>query len=582
MMMRMMPQPQKALAIVLGVVFALWVDIVACVDWGSACIGTTKAQCTTAFARDSSLIATRAIVSKRTSSDIEYNHGVRTTRRFDESLASMEALVLKNAMRASADPDYNLSAEVRAALTVIQQQITMIKADVVKQHEAAQRDLDDAFDLIGGCVAEVEGSLGVDALRMKADKARENHTACRSMQASARSAQVTDCGEFESKARAPRSCSLAETAEGFDDCLEDHRTWTTEIASSFKDCRDASSAHTRLRSECDDQQTVFESNFCQYAARSADSCSCHGRMVEHYLRQSANAKTLEVDRKADFEAASRIDCLLDVINFTDRNSSVTKSGLLETCQNATFDASSLTIVYGSVPAQAVSCNATEVRPCSSEWLATEYEDKAWSVAAPAKTCTPCPTTDPPKTTTTTTTTSGPPSAPCELLAPQAFDGKTAIPLPDTCQASGNEARTVMVWIKNEGAPNGWTIFHQGGRQGVYDRGQVWGVRPLGPHHIWGHSNDIDFEKQLVFGSEAWHHFGVTWDGTNYAVYYDGSVVQSGTHEKAFATSGGAFYGGAGPGIGHYFTGEASDLRYWSKALSAEEVAYYAGLPRTAA
>jgi len=143
---------------------------------------------------------------------------------------------------------------------------------------------------------------------------------------------------------------------------------------------------------------------------------------------------------------------------------------------------------------------------------------------------------------------------------------------------------VIVWIKNGGTPNSWEIFHQG----ILGVSKVWGVKPGRPE-VWGYYNYFadNGGKSFAFELDTWHHFGVTWDGVNYAFYFDGLLWASGTHSQAFATSGGAFYGGphesAAAGREYlFFKGEASDLRYWSKALSIEEVAYYAGLPRSVA
>lgn len=147
---------------------------------------------------------------------------------------------------------------------------------------------------------------------------------------------------------------------------------------------------------------------------------------------------------------------------------------------------------------------------------------------------------------------------------------------------------MAVWIKNGRSKQGWIIFAQGERS----VNEFWAVS----HHgrakglmIWAEGEAADLWSYAAPEPEldTWHHLGVTWDGNNYAFYYDGALVASGTHRPFNTRSSGAFYGGGGSMYQDcgdwppcWFKGEASDLRYWNRALSASEVAYYQGLPRT--
>jgi len=171
-----------------------------------------------------------------------------------------------------------------------------------------------------------------------------------------------------------------------------------------------------------------------------------------------------------------------------------------------------------------------------------------------------------------------------------FDGSTRTALPSSCYASGNAPRTFMAYISNAKSEDGFHIFGQGS----YGTNTMWVVSPRTDSYglmVWAHNHDINTRVVRTFPRNTWHHLAVTWDGTNYKFFYDGSEVASGS-TSAFNTASGAWLGGSpfSQGSGRsscaphncWFTGTVSDFRYFSTALTPTEVSSFAAMARTPA
>ena len=179
----------------------------------------------------------------------------------------------------------------------------------------------------------------------------------------------------------------------------------------------------------------------------------------------------------------------------------------------------------------------------------------------------------------------------EVLPLTRFDGATSYPLSARFHSSGNQPRSVLVWLKNERSTSGFQIFGQG----TFSPNQMWTVTPRTDAEglaVWALANDINSQVTVAFEPGVWHHLGATWDGTRWAFYYDGNLAANGTHHQPFNTQGGyAFYGSSpSPPTGGvsddncathscWFKGEACDLRYFNHALTDEQVASYVSIPR---
>jgi len=175
------------------------------------------------------------------------------------------------------------------------------------------------------------------------------------------------------------------------------------------------------------------------------------------------------------------------------------------------------------------------------------------------------------------------------LPPSVFDGTTRKQLPTSCNALRNAPRSMLVYVNNARSIDGFHIFGQGS----YGDNTMWVVAPRTDSHglmVWAHNHDINTGAVRSFPTGQWHHLAVTWDGSHYAFYYDGVLASSGT-TTAFNTVSGAWLGGSGFMQGKqtgdncaphlcWFKGQTSDFRYFNTALSANEVASYAAMPRT--
>lgn len=99
--------------------------------------------------------------------------------------------------------------------------------------------------------------------------------------------------------------------------------------------------------------------------------------------------------------------------------------------------------------------------------------------------------------------------------------------------------------------------------------------------IWvgGTGYNVTSTTTFVYdGTESWHHFAFTWDGSTLRLYIDGSeegnVSASGT--AIDDPTNGVFYGNKSGGTSDHHLGKIEDGRWYSRALSASEISTQAG------
>ncbi len=163
-----------------------------------------------------------------------------------------------------------------------------------------------------------------------------------------------------------------------------------------------------------------------------------------------------------------------------------------------------------------------------------------------------------------------------------FDGSgDYIALPDSGAIADLDRRlTFAAWVHPEAYGDGWmTVF-------VHD--QHWHVRlEDGGVNAWGYQSDApDVSSQDVALAGTWSHIAFTYDGSHLRVYLNGKI----SGETAFESSRiGSSYGATGPTLGKgpsdnwdEFHGLMDDVRFYDRALRAEEIARLPGLPRLCA
>jgi hypothetical protein len=76
----------------------------------------------------------------------------------------------------------------------------------------------------------------------------------------------------------------------------------------------------------------------------------------------------------------------------------------------------------------------------------------------------------------------------------------------------------------------------------------------------------------------WYHVALTWNGTNYAVYVDGTLKSTGTYSGLSSLASYADIGNDGADLGRFeaFNGLIDEVRIYDVAIGAEEIVKLAG------
>ncbi len=158
-----------------------------------------------------------------------------------------------------------------------------------------------------------------------------------------------------------------------------------------------------------------------------------------------------------------------------------------------------------------------------------------------------------------------------------FDGSNQ-PDGDRVDVSGvvrpTAAFTYTLWFKptTTHSPGSGTAVLLEGKSGVRPNLELINNGELRMLVNVGGTNFNDVETTTTsWSSSTWHHVAITWDGTDFKIYVngtqDGSTI---THAGAHSASTGLFLGQSTSGSAR-FAGEIDDVRIYNRALTATEV-----------
>ncbi len=149
-------------------------------------------------------------------------------------------------------------------------------------------------------------------------------------------------------------------------------------------------------------------------------------------------------------------------------------------------------------------------------------------------------------------------------------GADFIDLGKTFQITGNNPRTIEVWA-NAKAFNDGGLF-QAGATG--SSAQDYSFRTTGTANMfraqtWG---STDFDVTLAGSGSGWHHYAMSYDGTNIKVFYDGKLA--GTKAASLNTAANNLW--LGRWSGSYFKGQLDHFRVWNKAIDDSVIGAWYG------
>lgn len=149
--------------------------------------------------------------------------------------------------------------------------------------------------------------------------------------------------------------------------------------------------HKQKRKECDGVQESLERASCAKATASGSSCdlykACYSRNDAAYKKLKPIIQQREADRKAEWEALMRIECLMGTLS----DGQATEAEV-QVCVKNTYEVTALDLAYDAVPKELeckVSSQSFSGRqvPCNKEYMQAEYG--RLPKGAPPQQCTPC-------------------------------------------------------------------------------------------------------------------------------------------------------------------------------------------------
>ena len=134
--------------------------------------------------------------------------------------------------------------------------------------------------------------------------------------------------------------------------------------------------------------------------------------------------------------------------------------------------------------------------------------------------------------------------------------------------TGNNARTLSVWMKPSNLWNQWTLTAIGYGSPSTNNAFMFG---LGNNIIAVQGWANDFSAPLIYTIGQWLHAVCTYDGLNIKIYVNNNLIGNGIN-STWNTSGTEFYFGARPSQGNgFFPGNMDDIGIWNRALTQQEI-----------
>jgi hypothetical protein len=472
----------------------------------------------------------------------------------------------------------------RQALETIDSEMDSIIANAQQNQQDFQATVDRAEQSVEACGTETTTSHtkqgGINDLAATVSSARTAHSDCRTQEVSLKDDDTTKRNALntyihglagQATGGSISSCMCVDSSlghTGFKGCIDSLQTWSTTAGDTWTDMETAATAstgaHTTQVSSCNTLQGTFESDSCSYGVALNATCDTQEtcRATQIALRNSSHAAVAvsESAFKAEYESAKHVKCILQVLNATDAD----KSSMLNSCRDATYDTSHLSITYHAIPSPAT-CDRTPIAtgPCDAAWEAAEYTSKTWHAKAPVQHCTPCfAIRAAAEDAATATTSASIPSGVAQLASPLTM-------APSTNSFSG--AFTYEAWVKSPLSGTGRREIFGGSAHGFYlihahaacsqGHGSGSGETTSYQLHV-GYSNTF---SHTCMRKNTWYHVAATRANDNVIKLYVNGALTSKAWSGTTSIS---------TGFGGGFTGDGSGIfnaRIWSVARSKAQL-----------
>jgi hypothetical protein len=159
-----------------------------------------------------------------------------------------------------------------------------------------------------------------------------------------------------------------------------------------------------------------------------------------------------------------------------------------------------------------------------------------------------------------------------------FDGTDAVTVPSSTSLDVLQGYSVAFWIKSHAWPSSEALLLNKFVNAAEDK--LVGIEPSGNVSFYLH--DVMHQARLnstkALSTDTWHHLATTYDGAHSTIYIDGILDAFVAATGNLSNSSGALAFGFNTGRSGswvHFVGELDEIRWYTRALSASEVALLA-------
>jgi len=285
--------------------------------------------------------------------------------------------------------------------------VKKMKPKVLEMHTLGQKTLDAAEQAFSRCAgAQSSSTDGAKSARKSILAVRKGHLACRKQEnrrwkldtACARTLKTkaslvkSECKAEGLLRRSPHAeadnCHSTKTNEPYEMWVERNMRWFAQKDDQYsrqrQRCIGAKSSQVReklrcgkvrstfrkKREECSARQINLEGSTCSLVKKLTNACDAYGTCFasakKHMAQQVKISKKEEKDRKAEWRALMRINCLLELFKSEDADASV-----IEKCKAKTHSTEHLDLKYPKVPGK-LPCGNAPAAPCTTAFMKQEY------------------------------------------------------------------------------------------------------------------------------------------------------------------------------------------------------------------
>lgn len=248
-----------------------------------------------------------------------------------------------------------------------------------------QGEIDEMFDAIMDCQLHVSTSLSnIHALETVVKQYKTEHKECRAREEYWYNEMTKICSEFSTfrvslhlPADLPGPQSTDRQVLDYLKTMGEYFGPLSEIyEAKYATCQAYTTNYTSVQTECTESQSDYEESLCTLRTRLTETCSMHNTCwssaVTRYNVRRQTVESMLQQKRTEFEAAAKMECLLGSWNWT-LNPCIVNDTLVESCNSMAPNVTNITVTWPDVPTPVeCSTDSVSVYPCTDAFVDEEY------------------------------------------------------------------------------------------------------------------------------------------------------------------------------------------------------------------